>query len=420
MKTNDNKPGSQPSAQGANHSSVARSPEKRAPMAVEHPQMRDTPEAGLHASNVPPKPTMRYPLATRAKKPSADWMPFFSSLIDTVAVLVDVRHKSLLRIAENNPNVKRNGNFELRVMSKFSKKITARVLSRHDRETLYIEASIPKFMTGQNIVGQENLFDPCIAMILEVLKRAGIRIAGDEYLAICGGAYTMVRIDYTVHCDCGTAERAAAVMAAIRFLNSAKARESSAYANKTVYVNQHSSRWTLRFYRKDLEISLKNRQLPKTVYGREFLIEAVQNCVRIEHVLRAPELRRLELSDPFAWNVDEARQRMQVWIDRFSNLGGVVPNVENIESLSNVNQLKLRAWLQGDLSAFTRAPSTFSASRKAILAATGIDVRGEPSVELQRSAMRCIRDVFRQGIGFKSHIKKWAALCAGLHDQFAD
>lgn len=39
----------------------------------------------------------------------------------------------------------------------------------------------------------------------------------------------------------------------------------------------------------------------------------------------------------------------------------------------------MAGWLTGDLSAFTRAPSTFSACRKEILLKTGIDVRGDPS-----------------------------------------
>lgn len=92
----------------------------------------------------------------------------------------------------------------------------------------------------------------------------------------------------------------------------------------------------------------------------------------------------------------------------------MVPNIDGLDKLTNVSQLKLRAWLAGDLSAFTRAPSTFSACHKEIFLTTGIDVRGEPSFELQRRALLCIRDVFKQGIAFKSHPGKWDALCAGV------
>ena len=360
------------------------------------------------------KQTMRYPLATKANKPAVEWQPFLSCLIDTVAVLIELSHKSLNRIARDNPNVNLKGTFELGVHSKFSSKIKARVMSRENREKLYIEASIPKFMTGQNIVGLEELYGPCVSLINAVLDQMGIEPSEIERAKINKGKFQIVRVDYAVHCSCGNPERAAAVMAALRSLIFAKAKDSSAYGNETIYAGQHSSRWTLRAYRKDLEIKKATRRLPANVYGRKTLLENVENCVRLELVLRSPELKRLGLSSPLSWSTAEARKRMQVWIDRLSNLNGVVPNVEDLDKLTNVTQLKLRAWLTGDLSAFTRAPSTFSATRKEILLTTGIDVRGEPSVELQRRALLCIRDVFKHGIAFKSYPDKWDALCAGV------
>ena len=360
------------------------------------------------------KQTMRFPLESKAKKPAVEWQPFPSCLVDTVAVVIDLHHKPLKRIAIDNPNVNQKGTFELGVHSKFSSKIKARVMSRDNREKLYIEASIPKFMTGQNIVGLEELYGPCVSLINAVLEQMGIEPSETEQANITKGKFQIVRVDYAVHCSCGNAERAAAVMAALRSLIFAKAKDSSAYGNETIYAGQHSSRWTLRAYRKDLEVKKAKRRLPATVYGRKTLLEGVENCVRLELVLRSPELKRLGLSSPLSWNSAEARMRMQVWIDRLSNLNGVVPNIDGLDKLTNVSQLKLRAWLAGDLSAFTRAPSTFSACHKEILLTTGIDVRGEPSVELQRRALLCIRDVFKQGIAFKSHPGKWDALCAGV------
>ena len=55
------------------------------------------------------KQTMRYPLASKAKKPAAEWQPFPSCLIDTVAVVIELRHKPLKRIASDNPNVNQKG-----------------------------------------------------------------------------------------------------------------------------------------------------------------------------------------------------------------------------------------------------------------------------------------------------------------------
>ena len=359
------------------------------------------------------KPTMRYPLARIVPEPIADWSPFFSSLIDTVAVMIDIRHKPLWKIARNNPNITWNGSYQFLAHSPLSSKIYARVFSREGRKKLVIEASIPKFLTGQNIVGVEDLFEPCQQMIFSVLAQMGVEPTPAELRKLEQGKFQMTRVDYAMHCDCAAPERAAAVMAAIRSLVYTKAKDASSYGNETVYVNQHSTRWTLRIYRKDLEIQKRGRGLPLCVYGREFLQNKVQNAVRMELVLRSPELKRLGLNDPLAWSVEGARQRMKKWIDRFANANGVMPSTDYMGLLTKTQQLKLKAWLQGDLMAFTGSPTTLANTRNTILEKTGIDVRGEPDVELQRRATMTIRDVFKQGIGFKSYDHKWDVLCNG-------
>jgi len=355
----------------------------------------------------------RFPLFTKASKPDAEWRPFMSSLIDTVALVIDLRHKPLKKLAENNALVKQKGNFELQVLSTVSKKIKARVMSRENRDKLYIEASVSKYLTGQNIVGREELLDQCIALIDDVLPKMGLVPTPAERAAINAGNFEMKRIDFAMHCDCGTPDRAVALMTALRSLMFAKAKNASAYGIETVYVNQHSPYWTLRCYRKDLEILKSSRALPLNVYGRDYLMGKVQNCVRLELVLRARELARLGLNDPSAWSVDDAHKRMQKWINRLTDVEGVCPSVDRIKDLPAGMQTKLLGWLAGDLATFARSPSTERLAHKKILAVTGINIRGEPSVERQRSATLCIRDVFQQGIGFKDHGHKWERLLKG-------
>ncbi|MDH0202794.1 phage/plasmid replication protein, II/X family, partial [Comamonas aquatica] len=157
------------------------------------------------------KPTMRYPLARIVPEPIADWSPFFSSLIDTVAVMIDIRHKPLWKIARNNPNITWNGSYQFLAHSPLSSKIYARVFSREGRKKLVIEASIPKFLTGQNIVGVEDLFEPCQQMIFSVLAQMGVEPTPAELRKLEQGKFQMTRVDYAMHCDCAAPERAAAV-----------------------------------------------------------------------------------------------------------------------------------------------------------------------------------------------------------------
>jgi Phage replication protein CRI len=360
------------------------------------------------------KPAMRYPLATAVTKPTGAWKPFYSSLIDTVAVLIDVDHSPLRKIARRNPQVKLKGNYQLLVPSPFSSKITARVFSREMGSRLMIEASIPKFLTGQNIVGREDLLDPCLQMIFAVLEQLGIVPNDDEIARLERGQFQMTRIDYAIHCDCGSPDRAKAVMAALRSTIFAKSKDASAYGDETIYSGQHSRRKTLRIYRKDLELKTRNRGMPANVYRKQLLTNRIQNCVRFELVLRSPELKRLGLEEPGAWSVSDARQRMRDWNNSLRQVDGVVPNIDGVNSLTNTQQLKLRLWLAGDLTVFASSPTTFAAARKAISASTGIDIRGEPGVEVQRRSFKCLRDVLQQGIGFKNYSEKWDRLVRGV------
>ena len=355
-------------------------------------------------------PTLPHKLPRNHHVRDAAQKPFFSCLIDTVALAVRVRHEPIEKYAQGNANIKRAGAYVYKVSSLLSDKIIARVLSRDDRETLYIEVSMAKFLTHQNFVGREDLHEPAVATILLVLEQMGIAPTKSELAAIRAGKYRVRRIDYALHCDCGSAESASAVMAAIRLLMCARADNPSAYKNECVYANQHSARWTLRIYRKDIEVNLRSRAMPEHVYARAYLLEKVVGCVRLEQVLRSRELKRLGLDDPLSWSPSEARARMQVWIDRLSCVAGKIPTVAGIDSLRSSVQLKLRAWLLGDVTAFTRSPSTAAACRREVLRITGIDIRGLPSVQCQRRCVITVRNVFRNGVGFKSYAHKWPLL----------
>lgn len=129
--------------------------------------------------------------------------PFKSCLVDTVGVQVEVHHNNLNEIAKTNTKIRRIGNYQFLVSSAFSDKIHSRMFSRDGCTKLLIEASIPKYLTGQNIVGREDLLEPCIEMILEVLTRAEISITPAERERITKGKFQLTRVDYAMLCDCG-------------------------------------------------------------------------------------------------------------------------------------------------------------------------------------------------------------------------
>jgi II/X family phage/plasmid replication protein len=141
----------------------------------------------------------------KIKESTKESKPFFSSLYDTVKVRLQLQHPRLRELAESNRNVRfRHDGF--RVDSKF-KGIRARLGSEKGCANLVIEGSIPKFLTGQNVVGSEDLTVAVIEFIDEVLKRAGICPTKAERRRYREGTFELLRVCYVTHTDLAREKR---------------------------------------------------------------------------------------------------------------------------------------------------------------------------------------------------------------------
>jgi hypothetical protein len=333
---------------------------------------------------------------------------FRSSLFDTVRVIIKVKHAPLDRVAQISGNIRRDGFIHFVCVRNTNAK--AQVISRNEYKELILEFSIPKILTGQNIVGHHDLHAGCVAGIKAVLKAMAIMPTQDERKDILAGYYRLTRVDIAAHVACGTADRAAALMIALRNHLVGFAKDVSFYETKTLYIGQHSRRRSLKIYRKDTEVAAK--PMPLNVYGREALIRRCTGLVRMELVLRREELTKMALDNPLAWVPGKLEELMDVWITRLQRVEGRVPSVAHLDQLSPVLQNKSRAWLLGDKTAFARGVTreTYLDNRNRVLRATGINVDNHMTPEQQEAALLSIRQMFREGFGYRSSDYKWEQL----------
>lgn len=342
-----------------------------------------------------------------------EWTPFSSFLIDTVKVKIRVKHQPLSEYAQGNPNVKQDGyKFLVRCPSTGA---VAQVFSRENGTVLLLEFSIPKFLTGQNIVGHLDVHAGCLAGIKKALKLLGLMPTKEERQAINRGDYRLTRVDVTVHVDCQTPDRVQALLLALRAFIVRYASDVSMYGYKGLYVGQSSKRRTLKIYPKGIELQEKG-QIPAHVYGCKYLTRKAASLVRFELTLRGKELTRLGLSSPLAWNKQVAMEQMLPWLGKLRGVEGVVPNLAAIENLSPVMQNKLLLWLGGHVDAFTRGVTrdSFLEARKKVKAATGIDIEQRADIGLQAAAVTTTQQLLDRGLGFRTHAKKWPKLLAAL------
>ena len=283
----------------------------------------------------------------------------------------------------------------------------ATVISKPSTDQLIMEFSSPKFQTGQNLIGIENLLVASQKGIAKTCRLMDIDATPNEFQKIKDGQFKLTKVDYAAHVDCRTQEGAVAFMIAAGQRAMAVHKERSFYGDETLYIGQHNRRKTLKMYQKGLEMLV--HPIAANVYARELLIEESKGLVRLELTLRNNELSDHGLDDPRNWTPDVAHQLMLDWVARFLPLNGRVPNVDRIDELKPNLQLKLRAWLAGDSLAFSRKLSkeTYKNSRTEVLKVTGIDIANQLSPELQRDSFLTMSELFQAGFGFKDHAGVW-------------
>lgn len=341
-----------------------------------------------------------------------DWTPFRSSLIDTVRVVMNVVHKPLASIVEGNPVMSRDG-FTAYVHSPLTDAV-ATVFSFDKQTKLVFEFSIPKFLTGQNVVGIEDMHSGCLACIKTIFKLMGFRPTEEERKAIKAGGYRITRVDWAAHIDCGTADRAAAMMIALRNHLVGKAKDVALYDSNTIYVGQHSTRRTLKLYLKYPEL-LKHPMHAK-VYGRDALLRRTLGLVRVEATLRGKELVKLGLDSPLNWTAEVGHSLLDAWMTRLRIADGKVPDLGCVDFMTPVLQQKFRAWVLGDAIAFSRGVShdCYRDNRRRVFNATGIDIDNHLTPEQQRDCTLTVQGMFAAGWGYQSRKDKWARLLSAV------
>lgn len=337
----------------------------------------------------------------------------YSSLFDTIKVKVQVAHDDLYLLRKRYAKRIQFTDRQYRVKGKF-KKTFAILGSADHKKALTIEASIPKFLTGQNVLGHENLLKGAIELIEAVLCRAKIGLTPAERDRVRRGEFELLRVDYANHLACGETALANVFMRALRERSAAKTWAFSSYLAETLYWGQKSSRSTLKAYIKGLE--LEKHPIRADVMGRKKLTDWAQDKVRFEVTFRSEELRRLNLRSPSAWSAELARQVLMQKVEKVLPLEGKVLDLKAIKKLKKSVQQRLELFLRGATDAFDRYPGAYDGNKKDVLAVTGIDIDSVASPEMQAEYFVTLQDHFRKGWGFKSHEKTFNKLKSGMKD----
>lgn len=334
---------------------------------------------------------------------------FGSSLIDTVKFRLRLAHEPLVDIAAKSPRVHRDGR-RFTVEGQFPG-TSANIWSPADNQSLVIEASVSKFLTGQNVFGLRSVDRACEELGRAVLDRLGIEIDEELEEALRNGNMALLRVDAAGHLKCSSEEEAAAVMAALRRLAVTADGDWCAIKNETVTLGSWSRRRTFTIYRKDIELA---KRLPSSnVWRRSHLLAAAKNMIRFELSLAGQELRRQGVRVVRDCQSGRLFEQLSDWFKLVACTTRPLPIVAAIEKLPDSLALRVRAWTLGDANAFAVAPSTRRQYRRQILELTGIDINSPLDAREQRKALRTVRDALVEGLTLCDRSDLWERLRVG-------
>ncbi|MBG9388384.1 phage/plasmid replication protein, II/X family [Caenimonas aquaedulcis] len=335
--------------------------------------------------------------------------PWFSSTFDTVGVKLRADGVDLYQLHQLHPKrvVYREGRY--RVKSRFG--TFAWLRSRRGQGVLFIEASVPKFLTGQNLVGTERLRQGAIELIDKVLARARIELSSEEVRSYRAGDFELTRVDYANHLWCGSKAHALVFMRALHRRTVAKIWNFTQYRRQTLYWSKDSKRWTMKAYLKALE--LKKRPMGSQVRARKTLTQKAEGMIRFELTLRGQELKRLGLNRPETWTPENARELLTERVKAVLPQEGQVIDLRGMEQLGDRTRIRLELFLLGQTAAFDQYERAKLDDRRDIREHTGFDIDSVLTPSEQHESMKTLLQMFEQGWGFRSREAKWEDMKQG-------
>lgn len=228
-----------------------------------------------------------------------------------------------------------------------------------------------KFIQGHNIWGSSNLTGLAYEAIIKALSTLGLKLAPNENDLLFNGGFSLSRVDVNNMYSMGSLESVNQWLHSAEF--SARTRMGKGhFSGNTLYFQKRSTRWSLKFYSKALELRATGHQLPREFFEAKSFHEYASDKLRAELTLRTKELKKLGLDNGAAWGDNEH-------IDVFTDYMGRLEMSEQkqlddlVLSLPSELRSTYLTWKEGyDVKALMKKP-TFYRHRKRLIE-HGLDI----------------------------------------------
>lgn len=292
---------------------------------------------------------------------------------------------------------------KMEIEGSHSTKVQVRSSQMDDgRQGVRISGNVVKYFQGHNVFGSRNIRALVLAMLSEVLIKAGITPGISDLETWASGDIDLLRVDDTESNDFGTLPR---VLNAIRSLDhtaNLKFRGRGSFNGHSLLFGKGSRHWSLTLYAKGAE--LDKHKLPQALLDTPLKTYA-DGLLRSEVRMLSMHLRKLKLHKLSAWSENTPIRLHQKHLEQLQIAEATMLDSTTLDDIPMRLRLVYQSWKDGhDLRAmFPRA--TFYRYRTAMLKC-GIDIAIKQEREDQKeSNVVPLRVVL---VGKPAHVPEWA------------
>ncbi len=248
-----------------------------------------------------------------------------------------------------------------------------------------MELSPAKHLQGHNVFGTNRLGNLLSGVMKLIYAHFDVPYSRVVRAVYKNKGFTILRIDLTASFDVGSQAKVINTMNLLRqhllILGHDVVVHVTPEGIETVYVGKSSSRSSVKFYNKYLELLDKNKGNGKAATAIKALpyyadvLSYAEKVVRFEYTIRAQELKDQGRKSSLAWDVSMVRELLEKKLGKLGLSAQLIAELpaEVVSDLNEVKRNKYVRWVEGDKLRKTLHPATFTRDRKFFLT-HGLDI----------------------------------------------
>lgn len=236
----------------------------------------------------------------------------------------------------------------IRLVSSWSTEMQVRSVEVDGRRCVQVSGNPAKLLQGHNVFGSDNLPGLVRSVLAKVCAARGVKPSAADCEDWAAGRIRLQRVDVTRSVDLGSLARVRSAIRALETCGRLRHRgRGHAFDGLSITFGQGSRRWSMTFYAKGPELTLKAHGLPAVLAEHPELPAFADGLLRQELRLQSLELTKLGLESMAAWDAATPSRLHAAKLDAVEICEGNLMETLDLERLPPRLRAPYLAWKAG-------------------------------------------------------------------------